>query len=231
MIFTFKAGMVLLALLLVYKLLLAGDRQPWFSRMVLLAFYAAAPAAVLLGGQDYGADEAAGEYAGIAEAGPLLLLPGNGADAVTGGNSPSWAIVLITIWIAGMAVVCAMTLICGLRIRKLLSDGTYVMRHGRKIVITDNGDIAPFSVRNTVVMSRKDYEEAADIILLHELRHIARRHWIDLCISRIAIIVYWYNPAAWLMADELRTVHEYEADAAVLSAGVDARLYQILLIK
>lgn len=110
LIFTFKAGMVLLALLLVYKLLLAGDRQPWFSRMVLLAFYAAAPAAVLLGGQDYGAGDAAREYAGIAEAGPLLLMPGNEADAVTGGNSPSWAMVLIAIWIAGMAVVCAMTL-------------------------------------------------------------------------------------------------------------------------
>ena len=41
----------------------------------------------------------------------------------------------------------------------------------------------------------------------------------------------WYNPAAWLMRRELRTVHENQADEAVLRKGFDAAKYQQLLIE
>ena len=41
----------------------------------------------------------------------------------------------------------------------------------------------------------------------------------------------WFNPAAWLLKRELQTVHEYEADAEVIDQGIDARQYQLLLIK
>ena len=44
-------------------------------------------------------------------------------------------------------------------------------------------------------------------------------------------LLQWFNPAVWLLRRELREVHEYEADAAVLAAGADARAYQMLLIK
>jgi len=33
------------------------------------------------------------------------------------------------------------------------------------------------------------------------------------------------------MRRELRAIHEYEADEAVLDSGVDARQYQLLLIR
>ncbi len=39
------------------------------------------------------------------------------------------------------------------------------------------------------------------------------------------------HPAMWLLRRELRAIHEYEADEAVLDSGVDARSYQMLLIK
>ena len=35
----------------------------------------------------------------------------------------------------------------------------------------------------------------------------------------------------WLLRRELRAIHEYEADEAVLDSGVDARQYQLLLIR
>ena len=41
----------------------------------------------------------------------------------------------------------------------------------------------------------------------------------------------WFNPAVWLLKQELQNVHEYEADESVIAHGVDAKHYQLLLIK
>jgi len=49
---------------------------------------------------------------------------------------------------------------------------------------------------------------------------------VDVC-----ILIQWFNPAAWLLKQELQTIHEYEADDTVLACGVNARDYQMLLIK
>ena len=47
----------------------------------------------------------------------------------------------------------------------------------------------------------------------------------------LAGAVQWFNPAMWLLRRDLRAIHEYEADAAVIASGVDARSYQLLLIR
>lgn len=41
----------------------------------------------------------------------------------------------------------------------------------------------------------------------------------------------WFNPASWLLKQELQNIHEYEADETVIEKGVDAKQYQLLLIK
>ena len=69
------------------------------------------------------------------------------------------------------------------------------------------------------------------MIIAHERAHIAGAHWLDLIVAQVVAIAMWYNPAAWLMREELKTVHEYLADDSVLATGVDARQYQLLLIK
>lgn len=230
-VFVFKSGIVLLALLLIYKWLLSGDKQPVFNRVLLLSFYLIAPVAVtIMDMHPWTGDAMSIE---IPSTGDIEIHIGdnNTAGHAETSGSPLWATAALLTWIAGMAAVCAMTAVCGVRIRRLIKHGERVRYAGHTVVITDNGSVAPFSIRGTIVMSRKDYDEAADVIITHELRHIGRCHWIDLCIARIAIILCWYNPAAWLMADELRAVHEYDADSAVLSSGVDARRYQMLLIK
>lgn len=44
-------------------------------------------------------------------------------------------------------------------------------------------------------------------------------------------VLHWFNPAVWLLKQELQNVHEYEADESVIAHGVDAKHYQLLLIK
>lgn len=44
-------------------------------------------------------------------------------------------------------------------------------------------------------------------------------------------MLQWLNPTAWLMREELKTVHEYQADDAVIKSGANIKEYQMLLIK
>ena len=101
---------------------------------------------------------------------------------------------------------------------------------GIHLILTDQ-PVVPFSWMRTIVISRKDFEESGIEIMTHEMAHIKARHSIDLLISEICILFHWFNPSVWLLRQELQNIHEYEADESVLNQGVDAKRYQLLLIK
>ena len=56
-------------------------------------------------------------------------------------------------------------------------------------------------------------------------------HSADLLLTDLCGCLQWFNPAMWLLRRELRDIHEYEADEAVISSGIDAKSYQLLLIR
>ena len=107
--------------------------------------------------------------------------------------------------------------------RERLEDGSVLVRTDRAVT--------PFSWGRYIVMSGKDLAENGDAILLHERAHLRLRHSVDLIVTDVAGCLQWFNPAMWLLRRELRAIHEYEADEAVLESGVDAKSYQLLLIR
>lgn len=107
--------------------------------------------------------------------------------------------------------------------RERLEDGSVLVRTDRAVT--------PFSWGRYIVMSGKDLAENGDAILLHERAHLRLRHSLDLIVTDVAGCLQWFNPAMWLLRRELRAIHEYEADEAVLESGVDAKDYQLLLIR
>ena len=104
------------------------------------------------------------------------------------------------------------------------------MENGICLVIHQAG-FAPFSWMKYIVISQTDLDENGTDILIHEEAHIRNRHSLDLLLVELCIWLQWFNPAAWLLKQELQNVHEYEADEAVLRQGIDAKRYQMLLIK
>ena len=90
---------------------------------------------------------------------------------------------------------------------------------------------SPFSYFGHIVVAESDLKENRDLILAHELAHIRLRHSWDVLFVDLALCVWWFNPAMWLLRRELQSLHEYQADKAVLDSGVDAKTYQLLLIK
>jgi TonB family protein len=81
-----------------------------------------------------------------------------------------------------------------------------------------------------IVLNRSDYESQDAAILAHERGHIRLRHSWDLLLVDTLTALQWFNPAMWLLRQDLCAIHEYEADGEVLSLGFNARQYQYLLI-
>jgi hypothetical protein len=79
-------------------------------------------------------------------------------------------------------------------------------------------------------MSVKDYETSRQYILTHEQEHIRLGHTYDLLLLQCMKTLMWFNPFIWFLSRDLKAVHEYEADQAVINHGIDAKSYQQLLV-
>ena len=144
---------------------------------------------------------------------------------------PLWLPVLLCIYLLGILFFLGRNLYSLSHMLRLLHGGRQEkLEKGITLIIHDK-NIAPFSWMKYVVISEKDLQENGKEILIHEMAHVHNRHSIDLLISEICILFHWFNPSVWLLRQELQNIHEYEADESVLNQGVDAKRYQLLLIK
>lgn len=91
--------------------------------------------------------------------------------------------------------------------------------------------LAPFSWLRYIFLSECDMQSKPELILAHEQAHIRMGHTWDLLFTELFLWLQWFNPAAWLLRKELQSVHEFEADAAVLGMGYDSKEYKLLLIE
>ena len=144
---------------------------------------------------------------------------------------PLWQIALPIIFIIGMLTTLAHTLWSLFRIIALIRRSEqHPQENGTTICVTGNAELSPFSWMHYIVMNRSDYETNDAAILAHERGHIHLRHSWDLILVDTLTALQWFNPAMWMLRSDLRAIHEYEADGAVLSQGINARQYQYLLI-
>ena len=144
---------------------------------------------------------------------------------------PLWLPVLLCIYLLGILFFLGRNLYSLSHMLRLLHGGRQEkLEKGITLIIHDK-NIAPFSWMKYVVISEKDLQENGKEILIHEMAHVHNRHSIDLLISDICIIFQWFNPTSWLLKQELQNIHEYEADETVIRQGVNAKQYQLLLIK
>jgi TonB family protein len=100
---------------------------------------------------------------------------------------------------------------------------------GNTIVIR-GGEFSPYSFLHYIIISVSDYERLRKPILAHEQAHIRLGHSWDLLLLEVVKAIQWFNPFVYLLGRDLKAVHEYEADNAVLNQGIDAKTYQLLLV-
>lgn len=135
------------------------------------------------------------------------------------------------VFLLGAAATAARLVFSIASVRRIIASGTTTTTDdGISLTIMD-GDTKPFSWMRHIVLSAKDAEENGRIIIAHETAHIRLHHSWDILAVDIIGCVQWFNPALWLLRRELQSLHEYEADDAVLASGVNIKEYQMLLIK
>ena len=98
------------------------------------------------------------------------------------------------------------------------------------LICCRKGEFSPYSWINRIVISEIDWDENARAILLHETGHIKAKHSYDQLLLMLCQAMMWYNPFAWLLGSSLDDVHEYEADDYVLTQGINAKSYMLLLV-
>lgn len=231
LVYILKSSLCLVAFYLFYKVLLSRETFYRFNRFALLSLMAFSALLPLV--------QITLEHP--SEVGQTIVSVEDWLVEVVSveqATSPfTWAQALLLVYLLGIAFFFFRNAWSIVRLLRLLRGGrrasikTYLPDEEAVTLIILKEKIAPFSWMRYIIVSEEDLQENAREILLHECAHIRHRHSWDLLLADVCIFFHWFNPAAWLLKQELQTIHEYEADDNVLREGIDARQYQLLLIK
>ena len=241
LVYILKSAACLAVFYLFYKLLMSRDTFHRFNRFALLGLLVLSSLLPLV---EASVNSPAAVQETMLTLEQLLLLAdiqpeGESMAAATPSATVLWLRAALLVYLTGIVFFIARNLCSLARLGRLIRQGkrealdSYLPDRKEKNVrlVVHDHDIAPFSWMHWIVIARKDLEENGREILIHELTHIRNRHSWDLLLADLCIFVQWFNPAAWLLKQELQNIHEYEADETVLREGVNARNYQMLLIK
>ena len=152
-----------------------------------------------------------------------------------GSAQPLWQIALLAAYGLGVTLLVIRQLVMYIQVSRLIMRSSKIPAaqyglHGVKLRL-HSGEEKPFSWFGWVVVSNKDMYEGAREILTHEAAHVRAGHSWDILLADAVIIMQWFNPLAWIMKNTLKDIHEFEADEAVIASGVNAKQYQLLIIK
>lgn len=143
-------------------------------------------------------------------------------------QSFDWTIPLAAVLLVGTIVRLVFVMQSYKKLKRLMRSGEIqTLPTGTRVCVVD-APVAPFSWMQTIVLPRTDW--SADI-LAHEEAHVRYRHSYDVVVVEVLTALQWFNPVVWFLRQEMRTLHEYEADASVLSSGFDESQYIHLLMQ
>ncbi|MDD5284188.1 MAG: M56 family metallopeptidase [Bacteroidales bacterium] len=245
-----KAGIFLLFFYLFNRLLLAKETFHRFNRIVWLLII---PLSLLLPFCVPGSFDPLAWFGTKGQSGQMIIVPEGMTARVIDAEKDTHVAARMVQWILlvyfiGMLVCFVFYAVSYIKLATIL----WKNKHNRKadafenlltecrklagvrrkvLLLIHTQEMAPFSWMRYIVVSEKDMREDGKDILIHELSHVRKGHSLDLVLTDLLILFQWFNPAAWLLKQSIQQVHEFQADDAVLKAGINAKQYQLLLIK
>ena len=230
-VYIIKSAFCLALFYLFYRLLLSKETFHRFNRIALLGLLVASCVVPFIQVDAEEANEINRQFLSLEEM--LLLAEPMGEVEAEAMALPAWGWreVLLFLYILGIVFFLVRNLWSLARMIGLIDGCRKEQLEDGVLLFTHNKTIAPFSWMKCIVLSEKDREEGGEAIITHERAHIRNRHSWDLLLADVCVFFQWFNPAAWLLKQELQNIHEYEADEWVINQGIDAKKYQLLLIK
>lgn len=223
--YTIIVSIAMLAMAAVYRCLMSNEKQAAFNRLALIFIYILAFVSPILAGL-FRYTPSSGEF--TREMLPVNIITSAETTTHTGSFLP---VLIICTYFAGAAFMLLRSAYIWLRLWRIVNSGRRERIGQYTLVITETGGYSSFGWLRYIVISEEDYLKDRTIIVSHEMMHLRLGHPIDMILAQISIVLLWYTPAPYILRNELRSVHEYQADMAVISSGVDMRSYQLTLIK
>lgn len=169
------------------------------------------------------AQELSGTFAMMSEPQMEIMAP-----AQSDNQSKLWAVILVCMYSGYVLMFMIGWIRSIIRARRFLR-GKPRRRISRTVwLVTHDDEFGPFSWMNYIVISDTENGFARRASLRHEYSHVKLLHSVDLIFLLACTI---FNPVCWLVLQEIKIVHEYEADHEVISHhGIRNGDYQKLLI-
>jgi hypothetical protein len=140
-----------------------------------------------------------------------------------------WTWLETAFW-TGVAVFAARLLFQMVSLYRIHSRSTIERINGQHVRVV-NGDISPFSFWKSIYVN-PDKLSTTDLknVLAHEQVHVDEWHTLDILLTEISVIFYWFNPGIWMMKRAVRENIEFITDRKILQKGLDSKAYQYSLL-
>lgn len=139
--------------------------------------------------------------------------------------------IMIAVYVMVFSVLLVRLLIQLFSIFKIRLQGRKHTIRQQNVIVIDK-EITPFSFFGWVFVNPALHNEhETGEILTHEFTHVRQFHSVDVLVGELLSIVFWLNPATWLLKREIRQNLEFLADNKVLQSGFDCRTYQYHLLQ
>ena len=136
-------------------------------------------------------------------------------------STPLW----LWLWRVGFGVALTLLVVRLLRLQRRMHRLPFEEHDGVRLTLLD-GNTPAFSFGRHIVVGTHGFTEAeVQQLVGHETVHVRQGHTADLLLCEAAKCVLWFDPFVYLYARELKRVHEYIADDAMMSADYAALFY------
>jgi bla regulator protein BlaR1 len=140
-----------------------------------------------------------------------------------------WNWLEIAFW-TGVAVFAARLLFQMVSLYRIYAKSTAKEINGQNVRVV-NADISPFSFWQSIYINPEKLNAGdLDNIIAHEQVHVKEWHTLDVLLTEISVIFYWFNPGIWMMKRAVRENIEFITDRKILQKGLDSKAYQYSLL-
>ncbi|MFY0688918.1 MAG: TonB family protein [Cyclobacteriaceae bacterium] len=157
---------------------------------------------------------------------PQVLVPVSATQLLTFDTNTTAEMVAETNWMLYIAVgaYLSVSLFFLYRFIESVSDiirlkqRSHAEKYQFQVIHRVDGIKGSFSFLNWIFLSEEITQDTQDydIILKHEKAHVKLGHSYDLLFFELLKVCFWWLPFVWYSINELKKIHEYQADAYAL---------------
>ncbi|SFG31360.1 M56 family metallopeptidase [Pontibacter chinhatensis] len=219
--YTLKVSIALLALHLFYFLILRGQNSFRFNRAyLLLAPIIALRLPFIQWPAILSPDAAVSEMLQAVQLGEVVVTAYQPEAAAATAATATWLSLLTAFYLLGVAFVLFKLVRQLWQIRQLKAQAILARQAEGIKVYHLNSPYPAFAFGKSIFLSQQQeqlHPQEREQVLAHELAHVKYGHTWDVILYELLSAILWFHPAVWLLKQELRDVHEYQADAAVVT--------------